>query len=281
MPDEDLRLTGDELKKSYWFTTHLRDIRKRIIIACIAVIGGMWLFVFASLTATYLLSFQQERSYPVHMGNQVSAFASAVQLTDPITLYSGVIPASGEAIDLYAFVDNPHEDWWQEIEYHFELGGLRLLTKHDFMMPHSKQFFLQLAEHGDTGSSAQFVIDRVRWHYVSEYHKKIMAQRNRFTVQNISYVPSTQAELARALPISSLTFDFINNTPYSYWEALLPIVAKSGETIVAASLLRLADIKRDETRPVEVRWFHSFEFPTTFEITPHINVLDQSAYRSQ
>jgi len=280
MPDES-RLTGEELQKSYWFVTHLRGIRKKIIIAVIFLIACNWIYLVIASINIYLLSFEQDRQVRQRMAAQPSAFSRPVQMADPTVLSSGVIPASGETIDLYALVSNPYDSWWAEIDYHFELGGSPLPPRKDFILPKSQQYILQLAQHGDTNSQVKLIIDRIRWNYVSEYMKIVLMQRNRFTTQNISYTPSSQTESARALPISSLRFDFMNNTPYSYWETLLPIIAKSGDGIVAASLIRLADIKREEIRPVEVRWFHSFLFPTSFEITPHVNVLNPSAYRNR
>lgn len=277
----DIRLSGEELKKSYWLLTHVRDIRKRIIVAWIVGIAGIWVFTLLSFANLYLFSYQQNRINLQNMVAQVSSFPRAVQLADPDLLNRGVIPASGETVDLYALLNNTFENWWAEIEYHFELGGVPLAVRKDFILPQTKQYILQLAEHGESGSSVQFVIDRLRWHYVSSHNSRVLIQRNRFASQNISYTPASQTQFARALPISSLHFDFVNDTPYSYWEALLPIVAKSADTIVAASLVKIADIKREEIRPVEVRWFHSFEHPTSFEISPHINVLDPSAYRSR
>lgn len=279
MPDE-MRLTGEEIQKSYWFVTHLRDIRKKIVIVWIIITAAIWLYVLAAFVGIYLLPLEQDKDFRQKMAVQSSAFSLPVQMTDPTVLSSGVIPASGETIDLYALVSNPYDSWWADIDYHFELGGSPLASRKDFILPKSQQYILQLAQHGDTNSQVRFIIDRIKWNYVSEYMKIVLMQRNRFATQNISYTPSSQTESARALPISSLRFDFVNNTPYSYWETLLPIVAKSGEQIVAASLIRLADIKREEIRPVEVRWFHSFLFPTSFEITPHANVLNPSSYRT-
>lgn len=281
MSDDEQRLTGEELRKSYWLITHVRDIRKRIALLCIIIITCFWIFAIISFISIYVLSYQQNRAHRQNIVSQSSAFTRPVQLADPSIIARGAVSASGEMIDLYALVSNPHEAWWGEFDYHFELDGKALSTRRDFLLPQSKHYVLQLGEQGSSGSSMQFILERVRWHFVSTYRKKVLFQRNRFAAQNISYVPSSQTEFARALPISSLRFDFVNNTPYSYWEAIVPIVAKAGDTIIAASLVRLADINRGETRPVEVRWFHSFEFPTSFEITPHLNVLDPSAYRTQ
>ena len=274
MPYQEEELTTDsEIKKSYWWVTHLIEIKKKIVRMIIAAMI-IWLFsVLIFAVFIFLVQRDQDIELRTTLRQQASSYGVPAHPDEIIVDNIGALAGSAQSFDLYASVQNPNQNWWLTFTYQFVVDDKPLEERSSFIFPSDQKYVLFLAQTIPNNAKIDFRLISKKWHRITKKEQRLLEEHHRFNVSNIQYTPSEQTGTGFAVPISSLTFTVKNQSPFPFPEVTVPIIAKQDDSVVAIAQIPLYAMRPEEERTRSVQWFHSFSQPTLFDIRPTVNVL--------
>ncbi len=276
MPDTQEQVTDEELRKSYWFVTHIMDIKSRIRFGIFAVLALIWIFALASFANLYILQRGGQQRLTESLILATQSFGNQQIPADLTNASVGIVPRSGQTSDLFALIKNPHEQWWADFTYQFLANSTSLGERKGFILPKEEKYCRQLAQNIDQSSSVSFSIVSIQWHRLTTKERRSLAERNRFEAGDFQFTPSSQTGIGFTLPISTFQFSVTNKSPFTFYGVTIPIIAKVGDDIVAVALVPLTSMRGEEKVTRVIQWYHSFADPTSFEIKPYAKILDGS-----
>lgn len=270
------------LTRGIWYVKHKLLLRKIFIITMIVWItisvgvGG----VFALKYASYDI-WQDKNSY-VDEYVRVPNFAALHPMYQPVSLDVQLTRVIKESDDRYNFVtkvQNPNVRYLANVTYHYEYRTGQTEQKTVTLLPGREQFMYAFGHESVVfPSQTQLMIDDISWKRISA--KVIpdivgyMDERLDFTAEEVNFVePSAEGAL-----VPSIQFDLRNNTVYSFWEPQFIVELKRGGATAGVILVTEVGIQSEEVRPIEYRVFQEVDNITGVQITPMMNVFDQSVY---
>ncbi len=267
-------LTSDtDIKKSYWWVTHLIQIKKRLTTLIITLLILWWLVIIGFVILIFVIQRDQDSTLRNNIRKQTTAYSVSVPPTEVVISDIGTLAGSGQSFDLYASLQNPNQEWWLDFTYQFFADGKPLEQRFSFIFPGEQKYLLFLAQTIPSNAKIDLKIASQKWYRITKKDKELLAQHHRFSVSDIQYTPADQTGSGFAVPISSVKFTMKNLSPFFFPELIVPIIAKEDSAIVAVAQIPLYSIRGEEERTRVVQWFHSFSQPTSFDIRPTVNVL--------
>jgi hypothetical protein len=194
-----------------------------------------------------------------------------------------VLTTTDNRLDMAVDIDNPNELWWADFTYRFNVSGAQTTQKNGFIMPASKSVITELGYKPTArgGSSAQFVVESVRWHRLDPKqvdglrYKDFENQRFNVSFENLTFksdlVIGTQS-------VGRTSFDIVDRGAYGFWSVDLVIRLYRSTTVVAINKINIQKLLPGETRHVDVDWFDKLPSVTRTEIIPVVNFLDPASY---
>lgn len=262
-----------ELKESYWWITHVQKIRT----AGMYAIGSAYLIWFAGIGTLAVFVFMIQHSADSGLAKTLptqSSSLKAVLTPAELTIKDiGKLEGSGKTFDLYALVENPNKDWWATATFQFSVDDQPLAKRIINFYAGEQKYPLLLAQTIPSSSNIDLSIVSVSWQRMTKKDAVIFQERNRFSVSDIEFLPSRGTEDGFASPVTTVSFTVHNMSPFSFPEIIVPVIAKTADSIVALAQVSLFAVKAEEKRFVRVSWFHQFEQPTDFDIRPSTSLF--------
>ncbi len=271
-----------ELKLSLWFVRHKVLLYRLTVGALIAVCIIEWAYSLASLGLFAAVGWRADQQLRASLAN----FTNYAQMNERVAaqpigiLSTQVVPGGVNKYDAVAEVVNPNDHFIAQFDYSFALGGTKTNSMHAVLLPGEDRLVpLYGIESVAYPGDATLVIEHLTWQRVSAHQvitpTEWQANRLNFQTSNFHFVPAESPESAKT---NIITFDYFNNTAFSYREPSFVVGLYSHQTLVGVLPLTLPDFVTFETKKVDLRSLVNNLQVDEVRVFPTINVYDLSAY---
>ncbi len=266
--------SNEDIKKSYWWVTHIVKIKRSVRIGIIGSIIIWWAVIIVYAFILFLAQMNEDRELRIDLAKQTRGMARAKQHQEITVDQMGELAGSGKSADLYAFIQNPNKEWRVDFTYQFFADEQPLEERSSFLFPNEQKYVLLLAQSIPSDANIDITITSKKWHKMTMQDERLISERLRFSVSDIKYASPEETSAGYAVPVSSVTFTIKNLSPFFFNEIIVPIVAMADSKVVSVAQIPLYNVKPEEQRTSVVQWFHSFPRPASFYIRPAVNILD-------
>jgi hypothetical protein len=270
-----------ELKATYWYLTHQRQLRRLVIILLITT--SVLLYGY-SLWRTVQLFVIEGPAYQAMLDTIDqplidTAYFHELNRPEPIQLVGvDFITSTDSRYDVVAQLRNTNTKWMtRPVTLELISNGVSVAEQTVFIYPGQERFGGFFGIRDINPLSATVRIKDTAWKRVYDYNK-LKDEYLNFVINDVTVIPANSAAAGGRLPSSSLHFTITNATAYSYWNVGLTMVLLSGDQVGAASYFAVDQFKAGETRAIDVRWPQ--DIPPIFDtrIQPEVDVYATANY---
>lgn len=205
--------------------------------------------------------------------------ATAAQPLEPGSV--SVLALDDGAVDAYAPVVNPNQDWWAEITYVFRAGEAATAPKKTFVLPGKEKPLVVFNTKDLAGArSAELELQAVEWHRVDRHLTKDPApwidDRLGMAIKDAAFrtdVPLDGKTIGRA------SFTVTNSTAFSYYDVPFVVLLRRGSSVVGVNGTTLASLDAGATQTVDVNWFGALPAASTVDVVLDLNPFDLNVYK--
>ncbi len=246
--------------------------------ALVAFAGWTFLDGFAVSYARERLAVAEMVAYgQADLHAQTVADAAQPLEAGPVT----VLMLEDGAVDAYAPLVNPNQDWWAEITYAFRSGDTSTKPRKTFVLPGREKPLIAFNTKELGGSrSAELDLQETIWHRVDRHLTKEPApwleDRLNMDIKDASFktdVPLDGKTIGRA------SFTVTNSTAFSYYDVPFVVLLRRGSSVVGVNGTTLASLDAGATQTVDVNWFGPLPSASTVDIVLDLNPFDLDAYK--
>lgn len=234
---------------------------------------------------SFAISYAQERLAVAEMvayGQEDLHARSRAEAAVP--LESGAVTVLGledGAVDVYAPVMNPNQDWWAEITYVFRAEEAATPPKTTFILPGKEKHLIAFNTKDLAGArTAELEIQETVWRRVDRHITKDPAtwleDRLGMEIKDATFrtdIPLDGKTIGRA------SFTVKNTTAYSYYDVPFVILLRRGSSVVGINSTSLASLDAGATQEVSVNWFGALPSVSTVEVVLDLNPFDLETYK--
>jgi hypothetical protein len=276
-------LSDDELKAGYWYVTHRVLLRKVFVFALAIASGGLLLYGIVGLVNYYLVDSAVRQALQADLAKSKLNQQLLSEINRPLDLQimdTEVVKAGDNGYDFITNVVNPNSQWAVEsFDYYYLIGEEKSNVKSEYILPGQSKLVLYLnyPREGFVGS-ASLIMENIKWKKTAnfnEWQEKVM----QFAFENQIVLSSKKSGISEQEMISTIQFDVLNKSPYSFWEPrFIVFVVKNGK-IVGATQVVIDSLSSGEKRTETVNMFQSISGGAELEIAPDINILDPNVFK--
>jgi hypothetical protein len=267
-------LSARELKWSAWYLNHKLQLehlgRNILIVWCVATVGySAWQWgayaLFGSAEDQRLLT--EQRAQFEH-GRQVEDRFGARDVT--VSFVQAFRSAPGR-YDFAARVFNPNTDHIAFVTYRFTSSGGATGEQSAAILPGENRLVAVYGEEAEQfPSNVRFEVVAARFERIDPHQiadpRSFIDERLRFRAD------------ATIFSGDFVSFDAVNDSAYSYWQAALQVEFLSGEEVSGIAFLPLDRFRAGERRRIDLRLLGDTRNASAIRISPMINVFDPSMF---
>lgn len=279
------QITEKQLKWGYWWVTHKLQLKALLTIALGVVAFSLLGYAVYGFADWFFGSGVSERAAIGQMASQPTGYLEIQAQSRPtdVTIESARVLISGsDSYDLVSRVVNPNDDWRVMMTWHFEVAG-RMVgdPRMTAVLPNGANWLVQLGyKSADVPTGAQLVVDDFAWrrldkHKVRPDWDSWAGERLDIRFEDVEYLTPAADD---PLGVSRVTFNVANRTGYSYWRMGFVVSLMDQGNLVGINRVAVSQLRAGETRPVDATWFSALPRVTEVQVSPEINILDESVY---
>lgn len=276
-------LSDDELKAGYWYVTHRVLLRKIFVFSLAIISGALLLFGIWGLINYYVVESAGRQALQTDLAKAKLNYQLLSEINKPLDLQimeTEVVKAGDNAYDFITNVVNPNAQWAVEsFDYYYLFGEEKTNVKSEYILPGQSKLVLYLNYPPDGFiGSASLIMENIKWKKAanfSEWQEKVM----QFAFENQVALSSKKSGLSEQELISTIQFDVLNKSPYSFWEPRFIVLIVKGDKIVGAAQVVLDSLSSGEKRTETVNLFQSISGGAELQIVPDINILDPNVFK--
>ncbi|MFW0862462.1 MAG: hypothetical protein ACKKL6_02645 [Candidatus Komeilibacteria bacterium] len=269
MEDPTQNLTDKQLKYSYWYLLHKKEIKKIGLILFIALdtILVLWaLFGLVKFLNNYS-ELNELTTTPEYIDWQ--AYHEENQPKELIISTTKAVKTTNGKTDIGVEISNVNTEWGvRKLVYQFVLPGGQVTPEQEtFLLPNESKYLLAL-DVNSIGTTASLQIITRDW-------ARVRPDDNIYSMVNISnetFTPASRIEGQDLGGQASWTVD--NNSSYSFYDPGFIVVLYSGTREVAFNYMKLSFLDSLTSRELTVSWGHSLPNVTAIKVMPDINLFD-------
>lgn len=284
-----LKEEEQEFKRFYRLSSWWVNNRSRLWQAALGVffVLDFALVAFAGWTFldSFAVSYAQERlavaemvAYGQEDLNARTRAEAAAPLEPGATTVLGL---EDGAVDAYAPVVNPNQDWWAEITYVFRAGEATTPSKTTFILPGKEKHLAAFNTKELAGArTAELEIQETVWRRVDRHITKDPATwlEDRLSMEIKDAAFRTDIPL-EGKTIGRASFTVKNTTAYSYYDVPFVILLRRGSSVVGINGTSIASLDAGATQEVSVNWFGALPSVSTVEVVLDLNPFDLETYK--
>ncbi len=271
---------GDvQLAIGYWLVSHKETLRKWWAISLLVFIGltFLWGGLFSLVFFTQSGSLDRQVT---QAGQGISQLSSVIrQGPKKITASDVAVLARDEThVDLYSLLSNPNNDWGAAtVTVHFSIGGNRQPAQTIFLNPASEQPVLALnVAVTSAKTTADITIDDTNWAKAAT----AALPEPSFVTDSLTLTPTTVTVNGQAISTISVRASVTNRSVYNFRHALVPIVIRNGQAVVAVDLITTDAWPTLTSKTITSVWSYPLSGQLTAEIRPQVSRFDlNNVYR--
>lgn len=280
--DTTSQFSGRQLRFGTWYLSHkvlLKEISLGILIAwCVVFVG----FSFWKWGEYLFFGYWEDQENIVRQSQDFQNYTniqSVYKAKDLKILETRVFPTSKNLFDFVSNVENQNENWMAAITFHYTYSGGETEMQTAVVMPLSKRPVAAFGvESKSFPAGMSFVLDKVKWSSIDK-HKipnpiNYLDERDNFVVDNLLITEPTLT----GGQITSLSFDIINQSPYSFKESVFFVELLNGSQTVGYIYLYFDRFVSLQTENVKLNYFNETTDFNNIRIIPAINYFDDNIY---
>lgn len=194
-----------------------------------------------------------------------------------------VVTRPDNTIDLVAEMRNANSRSVITFNYYFDVAGQRVGQGREFILPADSKYVLALNQTVSSPvAAASLVIEDISAHrldpkFVVDW-QQFQEDRLNFVVTEAKFTPGQISGLSEKVSVGEASFTITNAGGYSYKEARLVVLLKSGSRVVGATYYYLPNFRSGEKRAIRFSWPGVASGVNEVEVKPDINLLDENVY---
>lgn len=263
-----------QLNFGLWLAENRRNITRAITFILILI--SAFFFIYSSYS--YIIYFLSG-SIDNQPENQV---LSPRNFINEMTIGSLEIFRNTDSYDLAIRLQNNNDNFSAEFNYCFYQGENTLDCKRGYILPSENKYLLSLGLELQDSTAVSFKINDIFWSRVNRREipdwEVFFNERINFETANINFLNASRSGLSENIRLNSLEFDFINHSPYSYFNVPLSIFFYNGSNLVGVESYVAKDFLTGETRSIKMTWPGDLGTVNRIEVIPNINILDDEVY---
>lgn len=276
-------LSDDELKASYWYVTH-RILLRKIGIGTLMVISlGLLLYGVISLINFYSGGEKQIDQLTSQVSQERLNVELLAEANKPKNLSVGetqVLRGKTGFVDLVVEIANPNQQWTvQSLDFYFLIGEEKTEIKQAFILPGELKYLVFFNyPSNSTAINAQLVIENIKWEKISDF-QPMKDQMLNFSYENASVLSSSASGLSAESTISTVSFDVLNKTSFSFRNPHFIILLSRGNQLIAVADTYVDGLATGERRTEKINLFQNLPSSTQLQVVPDINILDPDTFK--
>lgn len=183
--------------------------------------------------------------------------------------------ASSEGTDLTVRLNNPNDKQYALFYFCF-ISGEEKACGQDFILPQQQKDLFLLNSYLQPGDDIRFVIDQILWQKIKAYE---VPDWTAFKDQRLNFEIAEAKFTTYSNDVAYLEFAVKNNSPFAYFAVPLDITLRQGDRITAVNRYVIYDFLGRSTREIRLLWPEGEARGGNIEITPSLNILDNSVYK--
>lgn len=270
--------SDEQLREGYWIVTHKERIVRFVYAAAIGAEVVLVLAIVAQLAGYgyYALTRKERIVQPLRALAEYQH--PVVTLESPRIVSQGAIDRGTGMFDLYAVLENPNADWRAYMSVVFTFKGTDLPPVRAYILPNERKYVLSIGILGNASETLQARLDTVAWTRVdAAENAMIQGARSALRVSDFD-IRSGRTESGTIIPGTRVRFTVENSGVYNFSDIRIPVVIKHGETPVAAAIVPVLFIERNQKQTFEARWDYLFA-GTEYDIVPDVDTLNPMQVR--
>ncbi len=274
------------LEAGLWWTKNRAALKIALIVFLLLVSIASWSYTIYGFGYYLFVGMNADEQMARAMAEMTTVNHSYLVQIAPKNLIlspAGFLP-NGNNYDLYLQITNPNSRWWATFDYCFALPDGEKSCGNDFMLPDNNKYLLSLNDPFKANpNNLNFSLTNLVWnkidnHQISDW-SSYLANRLNIAIANQLFTPAENNTVSEKVPLNSLTFTITDNSAYSYFSVPLTIILTNGNRLVYIDRYTLDSLTSHQSRPVEITWPGTMGGVTGIDITPDLNILDQSIYQ--
>lgn len=263
-------LSDKQLKYSYWYLLHKKEIKKVGLGFLVAFDIVMVLWVIFGLVK-FLNNYSELNTLATAAPDYIDwqTYRQENNPKDLIVLSPITLKTVSGKTDIGVLVKNNNAKWGvQKMTYQFVLaGGQTTPIQETFFLPDEEKYLLALGVE-TIGTTASLQIINLSWRSL-KYGEDFSLPVN---ISNETFVPASRIEGQDLGGQASWRVD--NNSSFSFYDPGFIVVLYSGSREVAFNYIQLNSLDSLSTRELTVSWGHNLPNVTSLRIMPQINLFD-------
>lgn len=266
---------GDiQLALGYWIVSHRDQLRKWWVLALLG-------FIAASLTwATifFVVFSGQHRQTDIQVGKRMTGISAlqaspeisprALEVKDVQAISRGV-----DRVDLVGTLVNPNQDWGaSQVTVHFSLGDQAQETQTVFVNPGTQRPVIRLNVLAPAGTDRQASLSIEHTDWVRASAARLPPPE--FSAEKMTIRSTSVAVGGQSFLTVNLQADVTNRSVYNFVQVTVPILLRSGTSLVAVDELRLDRWPTLTAKSINHTWSYPVSQTSAAEILPQVNQFD-------
>ncbi len=281
---DEAGISTHTLETGVWFVNH----RKYFVITCViilAVIGVSTMSYSLYNIAYYVIVGRvQDKQLRDDLGSNNSIIHNQHGSLGYLDVgRTEIIPNQNGTVDFIGEIRNTTARGVIHFSYYFDVNGQQVGSGSDFVLPNQTKYVVALGETVSIqGSGVNLVVSNVELRRLNtsiiDHWQKYLTDHLNFVVTEPKFIPGQISGLSEKLYLGEVSFTVTNASAYSYKEARLLVMLKSGDRIAGATHYYLKNFRSGETRSVRFTWTGGVAAVNQVEVTPDVNPFDDSVY---
>ncbi len=186
--------------------------------------------------------------------------------------------------DFLTLIKNSNKDFYLEFDYAFFVNGKQLATATDFIYPSQDKYIVFLgAESSQRPTKVEAKILVTKWKRINKHEipdwESYYKKRFDFNVENIKFTPGSKTNLSEKQELSTLSFEIVNNSPYSYVQGDATILLYAQNDVVSVNKYVISMFQSDTRQNIDITWPHSVKQNINkVDVFPSVDITKEENY---
>jgi len=270
-------LSIKKMEFGLWLSENRAKLLKILVVLLIAISAFFFIYSTYNFIVYYFNNKQDDAN------NSKIVVASPRVIASDIISSSPYIFKSTSGYDLVASVKNPNDKFSVHFQYCFIVNETNSICNSGYLMPSEEKYVLALGQKIDSAAPIiSFKINNVTWQRI-DAHKitdwsAFVNDRMKFILTNVNLKLASDSSADDKQYQDSLEFTITNNSAYGFYEVPLNIAFYRGDELAGVNSYIVENFSAGESRNVNLSWASGLSGITRTEISPSIDLLDDSNY---
>lgn len=276
-------LTIKKLNFGLWYVENIKFIKLTFFWLIIAIGAIGWFYTVGSFGYYMIIGMNKDNE----MLRQMVATRTASQtVSPPVDIIIGATQTFIGADGRYDFaldISNPNSLYYGQFDYSFLINGSSTSVQKGFVLPGENKRIVMLGL-GWPGSvnTVNAQIGRVSWQKINRHQipnwQKYKKEHLALSVGEITITSPEQSDIPGATSMSGISFNFANQSPYSYYRLPLNIFIYSYDRLAGVYQTSLDNFASSESRLIRLSYPGYLDDKSRIEVVPELDIMRPDIY---